>query len=373
MAWSGGDPSVLARIGVPARSLEAVIGAEGLAAATAAARTWTRLWGRLPLVDGESFRDLVAWRGSSLLWLAEGFIRNETAGPRCAALTETALRLLDATGADEVDAVGLSGPEATILARACTARGTLFHGPTPRGRALATPRAGGRNPLARLFGVFAPKEPPPLPAPWAGEPSGSDSGGILLVPGTGSVPAPYRPLLEAAAAELGLGARTVLAPDLVRWETRGVQRRVSEAEAHLRERRERLRGAPGLHESYAHRGVGFGDLAARDLEGLLLVHLPRAIRQLEAAIELLSRARPAVAVVAGAARDERRTLLAACEITETPGVALLDAPPGPEDPDRADGGPGTGATLVWNLDADTEPVLARLRELTRGRAIVEPE
>ncbi len=47
--------------------------------------------------------------------------------------------------------------------------------------------------------------------------------------------------------------------------------------------------------------------------------------------------------------------------------------PGSADPDRADGGPGTGATLVWNLDADTEPVLARLRELTRGRAIVEPE
>ena len=104
----------------------------GLAAAEAGGRTWTRLWGRLPLVDGMSFRELATWREMSLLWLAEGFIRAETAGPRCAELVEIALRLLEATRASEVDVAGLSGPDAVLLDRACTASGVLFHGKPPR-------------------------------------------------------------------------------------------------------------------------------------------------------------------------------------------------------------------------------------------------
>ena len=62
VAWPGADTSALVRADVPVRPLEAVIGEEGLAAAEAAARTWARLWGRVPLLDGRSFRDLVAWR-----------------------------------------------------------------------------------------------------------------------------------------------------------------------------------------------------------------------------------------------------------------------------------------------------------------------
>ncbi|MGD8897064.1 MAG: hypothetical protein PVJ73_13590, partial [Acidobacteriota bacterium] len=52
VTWPGVDPAPLVRAGVPVRPAEAVIGDQGLAAATAAARTWTRLWGRLPLLDG---------------------------------------------------------------------------------------------------------------------------------------------------------------------------------------------------------------------------------------------------------------------------------------------------------------------------------
>ena len=370
VAWSGVDATALGRLGAPARPLEAVIGTEGQAAVTGAARTWTRLWGRVPLVDGDNFRDLVAWRGMSLLWLAEGFLRDETAGPRCAGLAETALRLLDATGAGEVDGVGLATPAATILARACTARGVLFHGPTPAGRPLRPPASRRRSPVAGLFGVFAPRQPPSLPAPAAS--SGPTRGSTVLVfAGPGHDPSVFHALLKAVETELGHAGSVLRVPELARWETRAARRRASEAEAHLRERFERLRGAPGLHESYTHGGVGFGDLAANDLELLLLVHLPAAVRRLEAAIELVSDARPAAVVVAGASRDERRTLLAACQITETPGIALLDVPSGPDDPDRADGGPRAEATLVWRPGDDVAPVLARLREVARAR--VEPE
>ena len=63
---AGRAPTVspLERAGVPFRAVEDLLGPEGLAAADAAARTWARVWGRLPLVDGKSFRELVEWRGS---------------------------------------------------------------------------------------------------------------------------------------------------------------------------------------------------------------------------------------------------------------------------------------------------------------------
>jgi hypothetical protein len=344
--------------------VEDVIGDEGRRAATAAARTWARLWGRLPLVDGDSFRDLVAWREMSLLWLAEGFLRHHTAGPRCAELAETALRLLDATGAGEVDGVGLPGPEVTILSRACTARGVLYHGPAPGGRPLRVPLPGasaGKRAVARVLDVFAPRGGAAPPGPRKGELSGP--GHILVVPGTGRDPEAYRSLLRGLESDPGLGVAVVPASDLLRWETREARKRASRAEAHLKERRKQLRGAPGLHESYAHGGVGFGDLASEDLDGLLLGHLPAAVRRLEATVELLDATRPALALVAGAERDERRTLLAACTATRTPGVALRAAPPGPEDPDRDDGGPRALATVLWDTGDEVEPVLERLREV----------
>ena len=362
MAWGGFRPSGLE--GLAVRRLEEWIGEEGRGAAEAAARTWSRLWGRLPLLDGHGFRDLVAWRGTSLLWLAEGCLHTETAGPRCAALAEAALRLLDATGAGEVEAVGLPGPETVLLARACTARGVLYLGPTPTARPIPPLRPRERRPAAGLRRLWAPKKPPALPAPWT---RGSDEAPLVFVCGTGYDPARLRPLLEAIAAELGHPGVVVPAAELVRWETRDVGRRVAEAEAHLLQRFEGLRGAPGLHESYAHRGVRFEDLAAKDLGHLLLVHLPAAVRQLEAAVELFSRFRPAGVVVTGADRDERRTLLAACVASDVAGVVLRPTPPGPDEIDRADGGPRARADLEWREGGETAPLLARLHEVVRAR------
>ena len=364
VAWVGVDVADLR--GIDARPLDEVLGEDGRAATDAAARTWCRLWGRMPLLDGDSFRDLVAWRDTSLLWLAEGALRGGTAGPRCAALAETALRLLDATAAGEVDAVGLDEPETVILARACTVKGALFHGSTPAPRPIRPAGLRGRGLGAMVRGLFAPGAPPALPV---GRPGGSpqEAAPVVVLPVGGYDDTSLGTLLEVLEAGLGHPGVVVTAADLARWETRDVGRRASKAEAHLRERFELLRGAPGLHESYSHRGVGFADLASSDLEHLLLGHLPRAVRRLEAAIELMSRTRPPAIIVAGTGRDERRTLLAAAEASGVPAVVLRPAGPGPDDLDRADGGPQPTAALEWAPNGDSEPVLARLREVARAR------
>ena len=371
VAWPGADTAALVRADVPVRPLEAVIGEEGLAAAEAAARTWARLWGRVPLLDGKSFRDLVGWRETSLLWLAEAFIRSETAGPLCARLAETTLRLLEVTRADEVDVVGLGRPEAVLLSRACTARGVLLHGPTPEARPLRSSAPGRRGPMRALAGVFASASPPPIPQPTTAA-GREEVAPLLVVSPRRSDAAMVGPLLEAAAADLGMPGVIVPLEDLARWETRRVKRAAAEAETLLRERRSRLRGAPGLHESYAHRGVGFADLAGNDLDMILLGRLPAAVWMLEAAIELVSGpARPALVLLPGGGKDDRRTLVAASAAAGVPAVVVHPEPVGPEEIDRADGGPRAAATFVWEPDSDPAPAVARLREV--ARAIVGSE
>jgi hypothetical protein len=315
----------------------------------------------VPLLDGQSFRDLVRWHETSLLWLAEAFIRTETAGPQCARLAETVLRLLEATGAEEVDLVGLGRPEAAVFARACTTRGVLVHGSVPQARPLRPPpsrRSGLRGALA---GLWAPADPPPRPRPTVGTGSATALP-LLVLPQRERDVAPLRPLLEAAADPLGAPVVTVAVEDLGRWETRRVRSAVSEAEARLRGCRDRLRDAPGLHESYAHRGVGFADLARNDLDRVLLGHLPAAVRRLETAVELLSAApRPAVVLVPDAGWDDRRTLIAACARAGVPAAVVHSEPVGPEERDRSDRGPHPAVTLVWEPGSDPGPAVARLR------------
>jgi len=329
----------------------------------------------VPLLDGKSFRDLVEWRDTSLLWLAEAFIRHETAGPLCAGLAETALRLLEVTRADEVDVVGLGRPETVVLSRACTTRGVLLHGATPEARPLRLPTSGRHGPIRTLAGVFAPASPPPLPEPMTAG-GRAEAAPLLLVPPRESDASPLGPLLEAAATDLGMPVVVVPLASLARWETRRVRHAVSKAQALLSECRTRLRGAPGLHESYGHRGIGFADLAENDLDLILLGRLPAAVRRLEAAVELVAGPTPpAVVLLPGVGRDDRRTLVAACDAAGgVPVVVIQSDPVGPEDVDRVDAGPRSAATVVWEPGSDPAPAVARLREVARApRAIVGSE
>ena len=367
VCWPGAPGASLAREGISFRAVEDILGPEGLAAADTAARTWARVWGRLPLVDGRSFRELVEWRGASLLWCAEAFLRDETAGPRCARTAEIALRLLEATTPSEVDAAGLAPADALLLARACTARGVLFHDPSPGpGRPLAVARPAPRGSLrTAIASTFAPAHPPPLPGRAAVEP-GREGPLLALLAGEEERLA-LAPLLEALAAEPGRGVSIVMLAELPRWETRRAHRAAADAEAILREQRQRLRGTPGLAASYAHRGVSFADLASLDLEALLAGHLPAIVRRIEAARELVVSARADVVLLAVRGRDERRAMLHACSVAGSAAVVVRPGGPGAGDTDRADAGPRPVATLDWARDADPGPVVARLRAVARGR------
>jgi hypothetical protein len=361
VAWTDAPVAALESEGIPFRPVDEVLGPEGLAAAEGAARTWARVWGRLPLADGRSFRELVEWRGSSLLWSATAFLLEETAGPRCARTAEAALRLLEATAAVEVDASGLDPADALLLSRACTERGVLFHGRVGgAGRPLPVARPAVRSGLGRLLSdARAPATAPAPPPPLAG--AGSGAAPILALIGLEEERDLIESLLRCVSDELGRPIVAVSLGDLPRWETRRARRAIEEADAILRERQARLLGTPGLAASYAHRGVSFSDLAAGDLEALLRGALPAAARRIEAARELLAAARPAAVLVAVDGRDERRSLLHACAADGFGGVVVRRGAPG--GPERADGGPRPVALCDWEPD----PVAEALREAARGR------
>jgi hypothetical protein len=309
----------------------------------------------------------VEWRGVSLLWCAEVFLRDRTAGPRCARTAEVALRLLEATTPSEVDALGLARADALLLARACTVRGVLFHDPPPGpGRPLALDAPAPRGALGRVIaGAFAPARPPSLGAL---PKDATGTGGPLLAIVAGEEErVALGALLEAAAAELWRGVAIVSLDELSRWETRDARRAAADAEAHLRERLVRLRGSPGLVESYSHRGVGFADLAAGDLEGLLTGYLPAVVRRIEAARELVVSSRAAAVLLALPGRDERRSLVHACSTAGVAAVVVRSAAFAEGGAERADAGPRPVATLEWAAGQDPRPVVARLRDAVRGR------
>lgn len=370
VTWEGADPAPLEHKAVPFRRLEHVLGRQSFDAAESAGRAWARVWGRLPLAEDRSFRDLVEWRGSSLLWSAEAFLQERTAGPRLARTADLALRLLETTAPSELDAFGLSAADALLLARAASSRGVFFHDAPCSGRPLRVPGppARGERPsvLARLF---APAAAPPPPAPFV---AGSAGAAPLLVLGPGPREADrLRPLLEAAGMDLGMPSVVVALADVVRWSTRRVQRAAAAAEAALRDRLRSLRGTPALLLSYTHRGVGFADLAARDLGTLLLGHLPAMVRLLEAAIELVQATRPGLVLVLVPGRDERRTLVLAAREAGRVAVALDVAPAGAADWDRQDGGPQPSARIAWEPGTQTAEAIARLREAARGRVVAQ--
>jgi hypothetical protein len=367
VCWPGATGSSLEREGVPFRAVEDVLGPDGLAAADTAARTWARVWARLPLVDGKSFRELVEWRGTSLLWCAESFLRQATAGPRCARTAEIALRLLEATNPSEVDAPGLPPHDALLLGRACTVRGVLFHGPSPgSGRPLAVDRPGARGGLGRVIAdALAPARPPSLHTLPAGEP-GSEGTLVALVAGDAERVA-LSELLEAVCADLWRRVAVVTLAELPRWETRRARRSVSDAAQLLREQVLRLQGTPGLVESYAHRGVSFADLASGDLDAVLAGHLPAMVRHVEAARELVVSSRAAAVLVAVPGRDERRALLHACASAGVLAVVVRLGARAVDEAERADAGPRPVASIEWEKGQDPLPVVARLREAARGR------
>ncbi|MGE5125675.1 MAG: hypothetical protein ACM3PV_05260 [Betaproteobacteria bacterium] len=365
VAWPGADTEALAAERVGFRRAEDVLGENGLAEVEAAGRRFARVWARLPLAEGRSFRELASWRGQSLLWASEGFLSTASAGARCARSVELCLRLLEALDPGELDASGLAGHEALLLARSATVRGVLFHGETGAPRPLAVD-AGAALPggLRGLFGLFAGgrRRAPAAPSGGLAERS------LLLVLLSRPADEPgLVPLLEAVRADLWLQPLVLPTTALASVETRSVRGEVARAARELRARCTALQGSAALAASYVHRGVPFADLARGDLEALLCRRLPRVVQQLERALELLEDTRPALLLLGVEERDERRALGLAALAAGVPWVLLRSTAHEPEGPERADGGPQPAATLAVGPGAEHAAALRGLREAARAR------
>jgi hypothetical protein len=338
--------TALEKAGVPHRRAGA---GRAIDSADPAVRIWTRVWGRLPLVDGQSFRELAEWKGESLWWMGEAFFRTATEAPLCVEVVEWFLGLLEAEDPAEVEAIGLPPNDALLLSRACTVKGVLYHGPAsarPRTLPSTWARQGRREAWAASLRGLRGGRSPGVPGVMAlvVEP-GAESGASSLV------------------AALGSEAQAVLLPDLLSAASRPARVLAGEGRSRLRELWLRLRGSPGVHQSFTHRGVGFFDLAGADLAGLLLARLPAAVRLYEAAVEWLRRTRPPALVLAVPSRDDRRTLLAAARAAGVPTIVLR--PGDGDEGERADGGPQPDHVLSGGAASD--PGQVRSLVAARGR------
>jgi hypothetical protein len=302
------------------------------------------VWGRRPLVDGRSFREIFEWKGASLWWMTESFLRTARDAPACVKLAETWLRILEAEAPDEVEAVGIPETAAVLLERAATVRGVLFHGRSRpaslRGRILRAwlrsfrhePGTGAAVPRGRARFVLV--------------------GDERLI----------GPLGDFAAEDAGVRVST---ESLAHGRSKAARREAARARVRFRRAFAELRRSPGVHEAFSHRGVPFYDLAEGDLADLLFVALPRAVLLFEAMRDLLAAARPEAAAVLVPSRDERRTLLAACAAAEVPAVVLRSGDD--EEPERSDGGPRPELVLAWNGSASLEDLDEALREAAAAR------
>jgi hypothetical protein len=332
-------------------------------AADEAAIAWTKRWGRLPLLDGRSFRELLAWKGVSLWWFAELFLHHSAESPRYVRVIEVLHRLCEAAAPAEVAAEGLSPAETVLLARVCRARGLFFDG-TAR-----APSSAGRVRRAVLQGRLDEQKmratalkaalagPPRAPArdgrapalflshaafwrerrePAGREPEHYEHYFDRVIPAVAADPA-LRPFVVAVgprAAFRRRGAADRLrewvgvpgagAPytHVNRYTTRAVVREVARGTREVRRAWRALRESPGLAEAFAHRGVPFADLSRADFARTMLLQLPWAIRCYEEMAAVLAAVRPAVVCLYAESSGWGRAAIAACRAHGVPTVAL---------------------------------------------------
>ena len=362
VAWDEAAERGLRGRAATARTVAQILGPEAAEEVDTAAVRWTKDWGRRPLLDGCSFRDLYDWKGVSLWWFAELFLHHSTEATRFVRVIETVHRLLDAETPDEVEAHGLADDEARLVERTCLARGVLFHaGPvrrTPRRTAAAVRRRARWNGAKGWATAAKSALSGPAPAPGPGAPvalflshaafwreRSSGTGGAprayehyfdRLIPALGES-ATLRPFVvavgpRAAFRRRGLGERLAdwlrLHGDgegyvhVNRYFTRRVARETRRGTALAERIWKELSGQPAVRETFSHRGVAFADLSEADLAATVLLQLPWAIRSYEEMAAVLEAVRPAVVCLYAESSGWGRAALAACRAARVPAVAV---------------------------------------------------
>lgn len=353
LLWHAAGEPALAAAGVPFARPADVLSEDDRDAIDEAAISWTKAWGRRPLLDGRSFREHLQWKGVSLWWFAELYLHHSTRAAARVRTVETLLRLLERLAPAEVEASALDQDDELLLGRACTARGVLFHGRRrgPRGRRLATLRASLHsrwNTAKAVLGTAKGRLRGAPPAPEGGgrpvlflshaafwrerEAPGGDGAPQpfehyfdRLIPGVGREPS-LRPFVVAvgprdAFRRRGAAARWrewLLPPAAAepfvhvnRYTDAAVLRETMAATRLLRREWRRLRSLPAMRQAFSHRGVGFADLAEADLAGTLLLQLPWSVLAYEQTRAALRRVRPSVLCLYAESSGWGRAALAA--------------------------------------------------------------
>jgi len=363
LAWHAVAGEALRGEGVPCRTLEEVLTNEDRTAIEEAAIAWTKDWGRRPLIDGRSFRELYEWKGVSLWWFGELFLHHSTGAPGHVRQIETCERLLSRLAPEEVEAVGLGTVSTRLLARTCTAHRILFHGdPTPgrlRSRTGSVVRRCRWNAFKTWVGALkarvagAPPDPPREPgtsrvlflshaAFWRirrdrdGRESEREHYFGELIPRIDEHP-------DLSAAVVAVGPRSAfrrrgLGSRLGEWlglpsarrgylpmaafTTPQVAREARRATALCREAWRQLDRSPALAGAFSHAGVRFDDLSRQDLAATLLLQLPWAVRSYEEMRAVLERLRPDAVCLYAESSGWGRAAVAAARHAGVPSVAI---------------------------------------------------
>jgi glycosyltransferase involved in cell wall biosynthesis len=360
LLWSAAAEESLREAGVAFTRVSELLGEDDREAIEEAAIAWTKAWGRQPLEGGRSFRERLVWKGVSLWWFAELYLHHSTRAPGRVRAVETMLRVLERLAPDEVEAAGMDGADALLLARACSVRRVLFHGGASRPRAAGAWGVSLRSRWNTVKAMLGAAKSRRAAAPAAPAPAGA---GVLFLShaafwrqreAEGAEAEPFEHYFDRlipgiardgalAAYVVAVGPRAAfrrrsakerwrewLAPasgaepfvHVNRFTTRGVVRETLAATRHLRAEWRRLRGLPALQAAFAHRGVPFADLSEEDLAGTLLLQLPWAVLAYEQTRAALRHARPAVLCLYAESSGWGRAALAACAAEGVPSVAV---------------------------------------------------
>lgn len=363
LAWDEAAAQALASARVPCETIEGLLGPMARNEADAATISWTKAFGKRPLLEGRSLRELIAWKGVPLFYFAELYLHHSTASPGHVRAIELFHRVLEKTQPREVETAGLNPAEALLLQRTCTAHGVLFHGdPRPAGSRIGVLRTSlesrwnnAKTALAAVKGALSgPPQPPPQDrrkivlflthaAFWKSrrdESSGDEREYEhyfdALLPAVADEPQ-LQPFVLAVGPRAAFRRRRArdrfaewmrLHPEagpyvhVNRFTSWRVAAEALRATRQVRALWRSLRRSPAAQEAFTHRGVTFFDLAQRDLAGALLLQLPWAVRSYEEMAAALRATHPALVLLYAESSGWGRAAVAACRAHGVPSLAL---------------------------------------------------
>lgn len=313
IAFSDETSGRLAAAAIPfSRSVDA-LGDDPEMALYRAAADWTQEFGTKAVdANGQTLRDALRYRDTTLWWWAELYLHHNTEAARRVRFLETAARVIERFGGSSVRTHGLSTDETLLTERLCASRNLGF----TRGETAADPRPGARS--AMTSGLLEASKLVATAVKGAGGPDERlVPGSVVFVShaafwktrigadgGEESYEHYFDALLSGAkrrglpVVTLGVGPQSTFRTRTAseKWKERlSVQK--DERYVHINRFvtpkvaaaalkafgnalgvRSRFLGASSLRTAFSHRGVAFDDLSQEDLGRTLLHQVPWAAR-----------------------------------------------------------------------------------------------